>query len=66
MGSCNFNNLARRMTGIAAGFMPNAHSAVVRSTAANFWPFQQAKSPRRRPWKKSKKPGGAVIVCVSC
>ena len=65
MGSCNFNNPVRRMTGIAAGFIPNAHSAVGRSIAANFWPFQRAKSPRRRRWKKSKRPEGAATVCGS-
>ncbi len=62
MGSCNFNNPVRRMKGIAAGFMQSDHSGAVRSTAVNFWPFQQAKSARRRPWKKSKKPGGVATV----
>jgi hypothetical protein len=48
MGSCNFNNPVRRMTGIAAGFMPSDRSDAGHSIAASFWPFQQLKSPRRR------------------
>jgi hypothetical protein len=46
MGSYNFNNPIRLMRTIAAGFMPNGRSDTMRSIADNFWPFQQAKSPR--------------------
>ncbi len=66
MGSCNFNNPVRRMKGIAAGFMLSGRSGAGRSIAASFWPFQQAKSPRYRPWKKSKRPGSAAIACGNC
>ena len=62
MGTCNFNNPAQHMKGIAAGFMPSGRSGAVLSTAANFWPFQRAKLPRRRQWKKSKKLGSAAIA----
>jgi hypothetical protein len=47
-GELQFNNPVRLMRTIAAGFMPNGHSGAVRSIAANFWTFQQAKSPRCR------------------
>jgi hypothetical protein len=36
MGSCNFNNPARHMKGIAAGFMPSGRSGALRSIAASF------------------------------